>query len=150
MSRHLRRALAVLALTCAAVVAPTPALAEDPAQTLPPASDPSVQGAPAPAPGAGAPTPQAQPAPKPAPGAADGAIARAVQGPDGDGGASAPVVVLVVAGVLLVIAVALVAAARWWAWQPGWLVRWRHATSEAGYRTRSAWAEFGDWLRLRR
>jgi hypothetical protein len=148
MGRHLRQALAVLALAC--VVAPAPALAQDPAQTLPPASDPSAQGAPAPAPGAGAPTPQAQPAPKPAPGAADGAIARAVQDPDGDGGAAAPVVVLVVVGVLLVIALALVAAARWWAWQPGWLVRWRHATAEAGYRASSAWAEFGDWLRLGR
>ena len=150
MSRHLRQPLGALALTCAAFAAPSPALAQDPAQTLPPASDPSVQGAPAPAPGVGAPTPQAQPAPKPAPGAADGAIARAVQDPDGDGGASAPVVVLVVVCLLLGIALALVAAARWWAWQPAWLVRWRHATSEAGFRTSSAWAEFGDWLRLGR
>ena len=31
-----------------------------------------------------------------------------------------------------------------------WLVRWRHATGEAGWRAGNAWAEFTDWLRLGR
>ena len=39
------------------------------------------------------------------------------------------------------------AAARWWAYHPPWLVRSRHATAEAGWRTSAAWAEFRDWLR---
>ena len=45
---------------------------------------------------------------------------------------------------------ALWAFARWWAWEPHWLARWRHATAEAGWRASAAWAEFTDWLRLGR
>jgi hypothetical protein len=57
---------------------------------------------------------------------------------------------LLVVGALLVILLALWACARWWAWEPRWLVRWRHATAEAGWRASAAWAEFTDWLRLGR
>jgi hypothetical protein len=49
-----------------------------------------------------------------------------------------------------VILLVLWAFARWWAWEPHWLVRWRHATAEAGWRASAAWAEFTDWLRLGR
>jgi hypothetical protein len=52
--------------------------------------------------------------------------------------------------VLAVLALALWAVARWQAWEPPWLVRWRHATSEAGWRAGNAWAEFTDWLRIGR
>jgi len=38
-----------------------------------------------------------------------------------------------VAAVVLA-ALILFAIARWWAWEPRWLVRWRHATGEAGGR----------------
>jgi cobalamin biosynthesis Mg chelatase CobN len=57
---------------------------------------------------------------------------------------------LIVIGALLVMLLALWAFARWWAWEPQWLARWRHATAEAGWRASAAWAEFTDWLRLGR
>jgi hypothetical protein len=57
---------------------------------------------------------------------------------------------LVVVAALLLMLLALWAFARWWAWEPHWLVRWRHATAEAGWRASAAWAEFTDWLRLGR
>ncbi len=57
---------------------------------------------------------------------------------------------LIVVGALLVMLLLLWAFARWWAWEPHWLARWRHATAEAGWRASAAWAEFTDWLRLGR
>jgi cobalamin biosynthesis Mg chelatase CobN len=57
---------------------------------------------------------------------------------------------LLVLAALVLILLALWAAARWWAWEPHWLARWRHATAEAGWRASAAWAEFTDWLRLGR
>jgi cobalamin biosynthesis Mg chelatase CobN len=57
---------------------------------------------------------------------------------------------LLVVAALLLMLLALWAFARWWAWEPRWLVRWRHATAEAGWRASAAWAEFTDWLRLGR
>jgi hypothetical protein len=59
-------------------------------------------------------------------------------------------VVAIVIGVLALLAVAAWTAAWWWAWEPGWWLRTRHATAEAGWRTSAAWAEFRDWLRLGR
>ena len=59
-------------------------------------------------------------------------------------------VALIVVAALLVMLLALWAFARWWAWEPHWLARWRHATAEAGWRASAAWAEFTDWLRLGR
>ncbi len=59
-------------------------------------------------------------------------------------------VALIVVGVLLVAVLGAWGFARWWAWEPAWLVRWRHATAEAGWRASAAWAEFTDWLRLGR
>jgi cobalamin biosynthesis Mg chelatase CobN len=57
---------------------------------------------------------------------------------------------LIVLAALLLMLLALWGFARWWAWEPHWLVRWRHATAEAGWRASAAWAEFTDWLRLGR
>jgi hypothetical protein len=61
-----------------------------------------------------------------------------------------PVLLLAVVGALLLAAALAIAAARWWAYDPPWLVRTRHATAEAGWRTSAAWAEFRDWLRIGR
>jgi hypothetical protein len=58
--------------------------------------------------------------------------------------------ILVVLGAIVLAALALWAFARWWAWEPPWAARWRHATAEAGWRASAAWAEFTDWLRLGR
>jgi hypothetical protein len=63
---------------------------------------------------------------------------------------SSTLAALVVVGALLVGLLVLWGVARWWAWEPPWLVRWRHATAEAGWRASAAWAEFTDWLRLGR
>src|SRR6478672_11679342 len=71
------------------------------------------------------------------------------QAPQSSGDGSARVGLVVVAAVVLA-ALILFAIARWWAWEPRWLVRWRHATGEAGWRASNAWAEFTDWLRLGR
>jgi hypothetical protein len=64
-------------------------------------------------------------------------------------GGGVPLVVVVFGAVVLAVLV-LWAFARWWAWEPLWLVRWRHASGEAGWRASAAWAEFTDWLRLGR
>ncbi|QEC46183.1 hypothetical protein FSW04_00435 [Baekduia soli] len=53
-------------------------------------------------------------------------------------------------GLALVLAAVAWAAARWWAYEPRWLLRSRHAGAEAGWRTSAAWAEFRDWVRLGR
>jgi len=103
----------------------------------------------APAPGTpGAPnvpgqTPSPAGTPKAAPAASDRAIqAAAARGRD-DGVPLAPLIAL---GALLLLAL-LVAAARWWAWEPRFLARTRHVGGEAGWRLDNAWSEFADWVR---
>ncbi len=58
--------------------------------------------------------------------------------------------VLVALAALALVALAGLAAAMWWAWEPGWLPRWRHAWQELGFRASATWAEFVDWVRLGR
>jgi hypothetical protein len=75
----------------------------------------------------------------------------AADGPGTDSNDSKlPVLLLAIIGAVLLAAALAIAAARWWAYDPPWLVRSRHATAEAGWRTSAAWAEFRDWLRLGR
>jgi hypothetical protein len=62
----------------------------------------------------------------------------------------AAVIMLLLVGALALLALGLLALARWQAWEPPWLARWRHAYGEAGWRAGNAWAEFTDWLRLGR
>jgi hypothetical protein len=61
-----------------------------------------------------------------------------------------PVLLLAILGAILLASALAFAAVRWWAYDPPWLVRSRHATAEAGWRTSAAWAEFRDWLRIGR
>jgi cobalamin biosynthesis Mg chelatase CobN len=89
-------------------------------------------------------TTAATPAPVPAPAAATQTAAQSTSSHKGAR------LALIVFGALLVMLLALWAFARWWAWEPHWLARWRHATAEAGWRASAAWAEFTDWLRLGR
>jgi hypothetical protein len=84
-------------------------------------------------------TPPAQTAPAPA-----------AQPTVRSGNDRAAVLLLVMVGALLLLGLVLWAVARWQAWDPPWLARWRHATGEAGWRAGNAWAEFTDWLRLGR
>ena len=92
-------------------------------------------------------TTAATPAPAPAPAPAAAATPPAAQSTASHKGAR---LALIVVAALLVMLLALWAFARWWAWEPHWLARWRHATAEAGWRASAAWAEFTDWLRLGR
>jgi hypothetical protein len=98
--------------------------------------------------------PQAPPAPgaqpTPSPGVADSAIAEAARGDSGDDGAPAALIALAIVAVLAALGGALYGLARWWAWEPAWLVRLRHATAEAGWRASSTWAEFTDFVRFGR
>jgi hypothetical protein len=94
--------------------------------------------------------PQPQPDPKAAAVVADDAIPAAARIAGKGTGADSSIVVLAVLGGLVLLALALWGAARWWAFEPPWLVRWRHAVAEAGWRAGNAWSEFTDWVRLGR
>lgn len=127
-----RRLLAALA--CCLLVLPASALAQDPTTpttaqgtTSPPASSTAAPATTAPAPAA------TQPAP--------------ASSEDRD---TAAIVLLLVVGGVVLAALVLWGVARWQAWEPPWLLRWRHATGEAGWRVGNAWSEFTDWLRLGR
>jgi cobalamin biosynthesis Mg chelatase CobN len=98
-------------------------------------------------------TPQPAPDPVAAPAAQDNAIPAAAASSPADTGsdnAPAPLLLLAILGGLLALGALVYGAARWWAFDPPWLVRWRHATAEAGWRASNAWAEFTDWVKLGR
>jgi hypothetical protein len=119
--------LAALALT-AALAAPAPVLAQTsaaPASQTAPASTTAPAGSTAPA----VPTQTSK------------------QASDVSTGA---IVLLAVLGLILLVVAATLGVARWWAWEPRWWLRTRHATAEAGWRTSATWAECRDWLRLGR
>jgi hypothetical protein len=122
------------------------------APATPPASSggtapPAVEGAPAPAPATTVPAPpggvQAVAA------ASDGAIVNAAAREPSKGSDDAPaaLIVLAVLGGLLLLGLLAWGLARFFAWDPAWLARTRHAVAEAGWRTSGAWADFTDWLR---
>ncbi len=97
-------------------------------------------------------TPQPDPALSPAPAVSDDAIQAAARTSATDGADDTPAPLLVLAlmlGALLVLA-ALWSAVSWFGFDPPWLVRWRHASQEAGWRASAAWSEFTDWVRLGR
>jgi hypothetical protein len=102
------------------------------------------------APTANGQAPQPAPASQPAPAVADNAILAASKTRHSDAGIPAPLVALAIIGALIALAALLYGLARWWAWEPNWLVRWRHAGAEAGWRASGSWAEFMDWVRLGR
>jgi hypothetical protein len=128
-----RATISALALTAALACAPVAA-----AQT---ASAPASATAPA---STAAPASTSAPASTTAPG-----VSSQTSGSSSDPSTGA-IVLLAVIGLILLAAAGTFAVARWWAWEPRWLLRWRHATAEAGWRTSAAWAEFRDWVRLGR
>jgi hypothetical protein len=158
------------ALDAAAAVRAKGACAKQPAAAAPTTTPAPVAGTGAkpPAPGPAAPpgttgtatvtsggaqpaaAPQPQPDPKAAPVVADDAIPAAARIAGKSAGADSSVVLLAVLGALVVLALAAWGAARWWAFEPPWIVRWRHAIAEAGWRAGNAWSEFADWVRLGR
>ena len=78
-----------------------------------------------------------------------GGVSSQTPGPASDHSKTS-VLLIALLGALLLCAALFWAAARWWAYEPTWWIRWRHATAEAGWRTSAAYAEFRDWLRLGR
>lgn len=152
MSR--RTAAAVLALVSALVAGPPIASAQQETNpsTLPAATTPATT-APgtATAPGATTTVPPATTTAPPAttPPATTAAPA-APQPTTRPGHDRAAVLMLLAVAAIAVFLLALWAIARWQAWEPPWLARWRHATGEAGWRAGNAWAEFTDWLRIGR
>jgi hypothetical protein len=157
-----RRSLAA-AVACAALAAPAGAHAQDattsvPTTTIQPGAATTVTpgvattvtpGATTTEPGATTTAPPATTTAPPAVQPAAPVTAAPAAAPSGGRDTAAILLLLVV--VLLVLAVlALAGVARWQAWDPPWLQRWRHASAEAGWRASNAWAEFSDWLRLGR
>jgi hypothetical protein len=123
-------------------------------QTAPPASPPT--GAPqqavtpgVPPPAQAPPTPTAEPRPATAIAGDDSiALASHVTGAVGD--PPVPVLLLAVLAGLLALGALAFALVRWFAWEPTWSVRFRHAAGEAGWRASSTFAEFTDFVRLGR
>jgi hypothetical protein len=149
------RRLVAVAAVCAALCLPAAAAAQqdpNPATTAPTVPTTST---PATTPGAATPgattttAPAATPPPTTAPAPAP-ATTPAPKPTIRSGNDRAAVILLLMVGVLVLLALVLWALARWQAWEPPWLARWRHATGEAGWRAGNAWAEFTDWLRLGR
>jgi hypothetical protein len=151
----MRRLLVLLLASLTLCVAgPVPAGAQDPTAPLPgttTATTPAPGAATATATTATATTPAAttpQPtAPQPTPQTTTTAAGATA---DDDGGTPGAAVLLIVLTGLLLLLLAVWGAMRWWAWEPSWLLRSRHASAEAGWRVSAAWAEFTDWLRLGR
>jgi hypothetical protein len=144
------RRLIVAAVVCLALGLPAAAAGQQDTNPATTATTPRTT-APATTPTATAPatTPTATAPPATAP-PAQTAPAPAAQPTVRSGNDRAAVLLLVMVGALLLLGLALWAVARWQAWDPPWLARWRHATGEAGWRAGNAWAEFTDWLRLGR
>jgi hypothetical protein len=135
---------------CSKQAAATPAPA---ATTTPPAQPTATTGVPpgtTPAAPAGTQAPQPTPTSNPSPAIAGKAVLAASKTRSSDAGVPAPLVALAVIGALMALAALLYWLARWWAWEPRWLVRARHAGAEASWRASGSWAEFMDWLRMGR
>jgi hypothetical protein len=110
---------------------------------------PAVLGPVEPRPAAPAPTPEAQP--KAAPDvAAHDSILIAARHTSTATAAPFPILALALLVGLFALAGLLLMLARWRAWQPHWLERFRHAAEEAGWRASSTWAEFADFVRFGR
>ncbi|HUB35378.1 MAG TPA: hypothetical protein VL972_01005 [Solirubrobacteraceae bacterium] len=59
-------------------------------------------------------------------------------------------ILLAVLAALAILACCLWALARARAFEPHWLLSFRHAMAEAGYRMSNTWSEFQDWVRYGR
>jgi hypothetical protein len=62
----------------------------------------------------------------------------------------APLILLAILAGLLAFTGLTFGLVRWFAWEPAWAVRLRHATGEAGWRASSTFSEFADFVRMGR
>jgi hypothetical protein len=80
----------------------------------------------------------------------DDSIALASNTTDAATDAPFPMLALAVLAGLLALGAAAFGLVRWFAWEPAWTIRMRHAAGEAGWRASSTWSEFSDFVRLGR
>jgi cobalamin biosynthesis Mg chelatase CobN len=95
------------------------------------------------------PTPQSEPTPAPAIVAGD-QIALASQTTEIVPEAPFPMLALALLLGMLALCTLAFGTVRFFAWEPRWAVRLRHAAGEAGWRASSTWADFADYVRLGR
>jgi hypothetical protein len=95
------------------------------------------------------PQPVAEAAPAPAI-SADDSVTLAARSGQAATDAPFPMLLLAILAGLLALALATFGVVRWFAWEPAWAVRLRHAAGEAGWRASSTFAEFTDFVRLGR
>jgi hypothetical protein len=116
----------------------------------PPASSAQATQAPGAPPAAKAPpTPTAEPTPV-AQIATDNAIPIAAHTTAVATDTPAPLILLAILAGLLAFSGLAFAVIRWFAWDPAWAVRFRHAAGEAGWRASSTFSEFADFVRMGR
>lgn len=132
-----------------AAPATTPPAGQTPPPPPPPASGQAVQTPGTPPPAQAPPTPTAAPKPV-AQIAADDSIPLAAKTTAVETDAPFPLLVLAILAGLLACSGLAFAVVRWFAWEPAWAVRMRHATGEAGWRVSSTFSEFADYVRLGR
>lgn len=121
---------------------PAPGTAQEPSTQTPAAPG---QPLPAQAP----PTPKAEPTPAPAIVAGD-EIALASQTTDIVPETPFPMLALAILLGVLALCTLAFGVVRFFAWEPAWAVRLRHAAGEAGWRASSTWSDFTDYVRLGR
>lgn len=148
----------VLALSGGALDA-APALAQTDTGATTTPSPTATTGTPEVSPGAGAaadplqppatttPPVTTQPAPAPAPAPTATTAAASTATSDDDDGIPPGAIAGIALAALLVLAILVWALARFFAWDPVWMARARHAVAEAGWHTSAVWADFTDWLR---
>jgi hypothetical protein len=134
--------------------APVAPVVTPPAGQAPPPPPPGATKAPtavaaAPAQAQAPPTPTSEPTPAPAI-SVDDSIALASHSTQVATEAPFPVLALAILAGLLALAALAFAVVRWFAWEPAWAVRFRHAAGEAGWRASSTFSEFTDFVRLGR
>jgi hypothetical protein len=110
-----------------------------------PAAQPTAPAAPAQV--QAPPTPTSEPSPV-ASIAHDDSIALASNTTQAATDAPFPMLALAILAALLALGALAFGVARWFAWEPAWTIRMRHAAGEAGWRAASTWSEFTDFVRL--
>ncbi len=95
------------------------------------------------------PTPKSEPTPAPLIVAGD-QIALASQATDIVPETPFPMLALAILLGVLALCTLAFGVVRFFAWEPAWAVRFRHAAGEAGWRASSTWSDFADYVRMGR